>query len=132
MTLDGIISFASSCRCLKPFNDSGVDMIQLRLTRENGRWPKSTIFVDCIQIKPSDQSTICTTNAEEIATRLWLICPCTLQKDVYDYKEWIVKLAICTYIVLGTFRVLLLLYFQTEISRLWKEETLYMRERERE
>ena len=49
LTLDDIINLAILQSCLKPFNDSGVDnMIQLRLVRVNGRWPKTTIFVDCI------------------------------------------------------------------------------------
>jgi hypothetical protein len=74
LSLDDIINLAISQSRFKPFNDSGVDMIQLRLVRGNGRWPKITIFVDCIQIKLSDQSTICGLKAKEIADKLSRVC----------------------------------------------------------
>jgi hypothetical protein len=70
MTMDDIRNLATLRKRLKPFYYTGVDMIQLRLARGKGRWPKTTIFIDCIQIKLSDQSTISETMAEEIAKAL--------------------------------------------------------------
>ena len=49
---------------LKPFSDKGVDLIQFRVVTSTGRWPTKTIYLDCIQIKLSDHSSIGSEMAE--------------------------------------------------------------------
>jgi hypothetical protein len=70
LSIDQVRLWAQLNKRLKPFHDSGIDMLQFRLESTGGRWPRFTIYVDGIKIKLSDRSTIDAPRARTMITSM--------------------------------------------------------------